>query len=80
MNANSIGASAQEQKAGMKCPQCGAFIETTIFQLLTTNALVCPACHLRLRIDRMKSRQAFDALRKVQVAQKNLEQKSKFNR
>lgn len=80
MNGNNIGASAQEQKVGMKCPQCGAFIETSIFQLLTTNALVCPACHLRLRIDRMKSREAFDALRKVQVAQKNLEQKSKFNR
>ncbi|WP_455671598.1 hypothetical protein [Phocaeicola sp.] len=70
---------AREQKAGMKCPQCGAFIETSIFELLTTNALVCPACHLRLSIDRMKSKPAFDALRKVQNAKRNLEQKSKFN-
>lgn len=80
MNGNNIGAAAQEQKVGMECPQCGAFIETSIFQLLTTNALVCPACQLRLRIDRMKSRQTFEALRKVQMAQKNLEQKSKFSR
>lgn len=70
---------ARDQKAGMKCPQCGAFIETSIFELLTSQALQCHSCHLRLSIDRMKSRPAFDALRKVQIAQKNLEQKSKFN-
>ena len=69
-----------QQKAGLKCPQCGAFIETSIFELLTTNALVCRECHLRLNIDRMKSRNAFDALRKVQVAKDNLERKSHFNR
>lgn len=80
MNENSIGNHAREQKTGLKCPQCGAFIETTILQLLTSQALVCPACRLRLNIDRMKSRQAFEALRKVQAAQKNLEEKSKFNR
>lgn len=80
MNVNNAGDSAQEQKVGMKCPQCGAFIGTSIFQLLTTNALVCPACQLRLRIDRMKSRQAFEALRKVEMARKNVEQKSKFSR
>lgn len=69
-----------QQKTGLKCPQCDAFIETSIFQLLTTNALVCPACHLRLNIDRMKSRQAFDALRKVKAAQDELERKSHFRR
>lgn len=70
---------ARDQKTGMKCPQCGTFIATSIFELLTSQALQCPACHLRLSIDRMKSKPAFDALRKVQNAQKNLEQKSKFN-
>lgn len=80
MENNNIGNQAQQQQAGLKCPQCGTFISTTIFELLTTNMLVCPTCHLRLRIDRMKSKPAFDALRKVQMAQKNLEQKSKFNR
>ncbi len=80
MNGADTGTSAMDRKAGMNCPQCGTFIETTIFQLLTTNALVCPSCCLRLNIDRVKSRQAFDALRKVQAAQDNLESRSKFNR
>lgn len=72
--------SSRAQQVGMKCPQCGTFIPTTIFQLLTTPALVCPSCHLRLTIDRMKSRAAFDALRKVQVAQDRLERASHFKR
>lgn len=80
MNDNHIGDHAQQQRAGLKCPQCGTFIETSIFQLLTTSELVCPACRLRLKIDRMKSKPAFDALRKVQMAQQNVEQKSKFHR
>lgn len=75
---NNIPAS-KEQQAGMKCPQCGTFIPTSIFELLTARGLECPSCHLRLLIDRAKSRPAFDALRKVQNAQQNLEQKSKFN-
>ena len=72
---NNVAEHAREQKAGMKCPQCGAFIETSIFELLTSNALQCPSCHLRLNIDRMKSK----AVRKVQNAQEKLERKSKFN-
>lgn len=76
---NNVEEHARQQKAGMKCPQCGAFIETSIFELLTSNALTCPSCHLRLSIDRMKSKPAFDALRKVQNAQLDLEKKSKFN-
>lgn len=76
---SSVEEHARDQKAGMKCPQCGTFINTSIFELLTSNALVCPSCHLRLSIDRMKSKPAFDALRKVQNAQQNLEQRSKFN-
>ena len=70
---------AHEQKAGMKCPQCGAFIETSIFELLTSNTLLCPSCHLRLSTDRMKSKPAFDALRKVQQAHQKLEEKSKHD-
>lgn len=67
------------RQTGLNCPQCGKFIETSIFQLLTSSVLYCPSCHLRLVIDRMKSKPAFDALRKVQMAQENLEKKSKFN-
>jgi len=71
---------AQPQKTGLNCPQCGGFIETSIFQLLTSRSLQCPHCRLQLTIDRNKSRQAFEALYKVQQAQENLEKKSKFSR
>ena len=70
----------QFPKAGINCPQCGTFVDTAIFEILTSNAFVCPSCHLRLNIDRMKSKQAFDALRKVQAAQKDIEKKKHFNR
>jgi len=75
---NRAGQSVEGRKTGLKCPQCGAFIETTIFSLLTANALVCPCCSLVLRIDRMKSRKAFDAMRRVQAAEENLKRKSRF--
>lgn len=77
---NTTVQTADERKAGLNCPQCGQFIETTIFQLLTSRAIQCSHCHLRLTIDRGKSRQALDALQKVQMAKDNLERKSKFNR
>ncbi len=70
---------ARRRRAGLKCPRCGTFIETSIFELLTSGALVCPSCRLRLNIDRTRSRAAFDALRKVQSAIDNLERKSHFN-
>ena len=69
-----------QQKAGLKCPQCGAFIETSIFQLISGSALVCPQCRLRLNIDSVKSRKAIEALRKVHIAQENLENKSHIRR
>lgn len=81
MNGVSAGGPVPPQRpAGLICPQCGQFIETTIFDLLTSRALTCRACGLMLRIDRIKSQRAFDALRKVQAAQLNLEKKSRFNR
>lgn len=71
---------AAQQRTGLKCPRCGHFIETSIFQLLTSRSLVCTSCLLRLDIDRAKSRPAFEALRKVQAAKDNLERKSHFRR
>lgn len=65
-----------QQMPGMKCPQCGEFIPTTIQHIITSSALVCPHCHLRLNIDRTKSGKAIDVLRKVQEAQENLERKT----
>lgn len=77
---NNAVQTADERKTGLNCPQCGEFIETTVFQLLTSHSLLCPHCRLRLTIDRYKSKPALDALRKVQLAQDNLKKKSKFNR
>lgn len=73
------GNNTQQQRSGLACPQCGAFITTSIFQLLTTNALICPNCHLTLKIDRIKSQRAFEVLRKVQQAQTNLDRYRKFD-
>lgn len=81
MNTHNSDCRMQQQRpVGLNCPQCDTFIETSIFQLITASALVCPKCKLRLNIDRIKSRKAFEALRKVDAAQKNLEAKSKFHR
>ena len=62
---------SKEHKTGMNCPQCGALIKTSIFELFTSGALSCPSCHLRISIDRTESKIAFNALRKVQQAQQN---------
>ena len=78
---NNVEEHSREQKAGLKYPQCGTFIETSIFELLNSSALECPSCHLHLSIDRMEPKKTtFDALRKVQEAQMNLAERSKFNK
>lgn len=68
-----------QQKTGLKCPVCGAFISTTISQLITAEALSCPFCGLKLDIDREASRNAIQALTKIQNAQQLVEEKSHFN-
>lgn len=74
------GQTLPPQRAGMKCPQCGTFIETNMYQIIAAHSLVCPQCGLVLNIDPIKSKVAIDALKKVQAAQENLENKSHFNR
>lgn len=58
---------------GIKCPQCGGFIPTTIMQIITGNPIVCPHCHLKIIIERGKTSNAIEALKKVQAAQEKLE-------
>lgn len=72
------GQTLPPQRAGLKCPQCSTFIETTMYHIITARSLVCPHCGLVLNIDPVKSRKAIDALKKVQEAQENLERKSHF--
>lgn len=65
------------QLPGLKCPQCGGFIETTIQIIINSTQLVCPHCGLRLNISRTSSKKAIDALKKVQEAQANIEIKDR---
>ncbi|MCF0166139.1 MAG: hypothetical protein HUJ89_03025 [Bacteroidales bacterium] len=61
-----------QQTPGMKCPQCGMFIPTTINDILTQPALICPYCGLCLTINREESRRAMEILKDVNEAQQNL--------
>lgn len=69
----------QQQTPGMKCPQCGQFIPTSIAELLSAQALHCPYCGLTLTINREESKQAMEILKEVDDASKKLENASKFN-
>jgi len=69
----------QQQTPGLKCPQCGQFIPTTISELLSAQALRCPYCGLELTINRQESKQAMDILKEVDNASKKLEKASKYN-
>lgn len=62
-----------QNRPGMNCPNCGHFIETTIQQLLTAQALICPHCRLELRINRQESQRAMEILKDVDNAQNNLD-------
>lgn len=63
----------------MKCPQCGAFIPTTISELLSARGLKCPACGLELLINRDESQRAMKILKEVDEAQKKLDNASIVN-
>lgn len=66
------------QASGMTCPVCKGFIPVSIQQLLYENGISCPQCGQSYIINRMKSRQALDALRKVDAAARNLREKEHF--
>ncbi len=69
-----------DREPGLKCPVCGAFIRTSIEELLTVHSLYCKECHLELHLDRWASAKALSALGKVQEAQRKVQASSKFNR
>ena len=48
------------------------FIPTTINDILTQPALICPYCGLCLTINREESRRAMEILKDVNEAQQNL--------
>ena len=65
---------SSQRMPGMKCPNCGSFIPTSIQQILFSNILCCPICGLRINIDKRKSDKALEILEKVDESQKNSEE------
>lgn len=66
--------------SGMKCPVCKGFIPISVHQLLFDGGISCPHCGLSLTINRMQSKQALDALRKLEEATSNLRKAEHFKR
>lgn len=49
----------------MKCPSCGSDIHVSMYDILSTSSITCPACGLRMEINKSKSQKALDALEKL---------------
>ena len=62
----------QQKTPGLNCPQCGAFIPTSIPELLYSSGLHC--------INRNESIRAMEILKNVNDAQQNLNKASSFQR
>lgn len=69
----------EQRIPGVGCPRCNKFIPTSITELITASFLCCPHCGLRMDIDRQKSKTALEALKKVNMAQAEVERRSHFN-
>ncbi|SEA08546.1 hypothetical protein SAMN05216455_103112 [Segatella bryantii] len=69
-----------QRMPGMPCPRCGSYIPTSIQQILFSNSLCCPACGLKLNIDKTKSYKALNILAKVNEAQQRVEGTSHFSK
>jgi len=65
---------------GLGCPNCGQMIPVSMQQIIHDKALRCPCCGLVLSIDKNKSDKALKILSKVDVAQKRIEDASKFSK
>ena len=65
---------------GIRCPHCGNLIPTSIQQILFSSSLFCPTCGLKLNIDKRKSDKALEMLKKVDEAQKRVEETSHFSK
>lgn len=77
---NDAHLSAGQRVNGLNCPSCGTFIPVSIRQLIYESCVVCPACELRLTINRSQSRKAMEALKKIDDAVRNLREKETFKR
>lgn len=53
---------------GMHCPICRGFMPVSIHDLIYKNGIECPHCGLQLTINKMQSKRALDALKKIEQA------------
>lgn len=58
--------------SGFPCPQCEVHIVLTIPMLLGTDAFFCGTCGLKLELDRDKSKESLEDLKKVQESHDNV--------
>ena len=65
----------KQRMPGMSCPNCKNLIPITMHQLLEAKSIFCPICGLKLSMDKKPSDKAKDVLRKIEEAQKKLENK-----
>ncbi len=69
-----------QRVSGMDCPVCRMFIPISIPQLLYDGGILCPHCGLMMTINKLQSRQALDALRKVDEATRKVKETELFRR
>jgi len=63
----------------MNCPVCRNFIPISIRQLLHECGIACPHCGLTLTINKAQSRQAMEALSKVEQASRKVKETQTFH-
>ena len=66
-------AGREQQRTGIPCPQCQAFIEFKIDDLLRKSIFRCRKCGLELTLNRFQSRDSLDALKQMQGALEQFE-------
>ena len=71
---------AGDRGGQMPCPECGFKIKIAIEDLLFQGEFTCPGCHLRLQLDRDRSRTSLQALQDLHVAMRNVERLRKQRR
>lgn len=65
---------------GMNCPVCRMFIPISISHLLYDGGITCPHCGLMMTVNRSQSKQALDALKKVEDATRKVRETESFKR
>ncbi|WP_315766952.1 MULTISPECIES: hypothetical protein [unclassified Bradyrhizobium] len=65
---------------GFRCPACNkASIQLSLDQFLGSNEVVCPICATKFNMDKSQCTQLVDMLKRLQVAQRNVNMLAKRN-